>query len=293
MRHRLTPAALVVLLCLGASPDATANSSGAARIEEIRALFKKLEAASSGPAPVDKLNKVESASWSRLQAWELKGGKSTRLRKLLVTRSDGSTTLERSFFFQGESLFFAFYVTTEQGSDTEPGKQEERLYFAKNGGLLRWQHNEERRPIDGHAIRWGAQARSDAKVAKALASGKGGTKGFEPVTCIVGHKRCQPMAGDCEMHFRVEYSLFPPPGLPVQEDLCSTSPWFAGYSQSCAFKQKGQALVVTRSGQEECGDSPGCDPHFREDKELALSPEMGRVEQCATLEEEEKKDEAP
>lgn len=149
----MIPAAVVVLLSLGLPLEATAKPAKQARIEEIRALFAKLEAASQGPAPVERKNKAEDATWSQLKAWDLTASKSLKLSKIVITQTGGSSTLERSFFFQGESLFFAFYVITAQGSGTEPQKQEERLYFAKNGHLIRWQHNEGRKTLDGNAYR--------------------------------------------------------------------------------------------------------------------------------------------
>lgn len=287
MLSRAIPAALVVLLSLGIPLESSAKSAKEARIEEIRALFAKLEAASQVPAPVEKQNKAEDATWSQLKAWDLTAGKSPKLRKIVVTQSGGSSTLERSFFFQGESLFFAFYVTTAQGSGTEPQKQEERLYFAKNGNLIRWQHNEERKPLDGNAYRWGAQAQSDAKVAKSLAYGKDSKKRFEPLTCIIADSHCQSMGGDCSMHYVITYGLFPPPGVPVQDRICSTYPWFAGASQDCSLEVKGRVLVVTESGEQECGDDPDCHGDYTQEKKLPLSPEMGRVVNCETPDEEE------
>lgn len=290
-----SPPALLVLLWLGVPPDAAAKSAEVARVEEIRALFQKIEAMSKTPAPVNKQNQEEGATWSQLQAWELKAGKGPKLRKILVTRTDGSGTLERSFFFQGESLFFAYYVTTPPGSGAEPQKKEERLYFARNGDLIRWQHDQVRKPLDGHAWRWGAQAQSDAKVAKALASGKDLKERFEPLTCIISESDCQPGA-DCMRHFVIFVSLFTPPGVPGHRKLCSTSPWFAGYSHECSSVEvKGRELIVTQSGEQECPDSEedenaGCEPRFSEQKKIPLSPEMGRVVECKTPEKQEEEE---
>lgn len=287
MHSRLTPAVLACLVSLGMPSTAMAQPSEKARITEIRALFAKLEDASKAPASVDKQSSRSDASWSRLQAWEPKGAKDLKLRKIVVTSGGEPSKVERQLFFQGDALFFAFYVTTASGSAAAPEKQEERLYFEKNGQLIRWQHNEERKPIDGQAVRWGAQAQNDAKVAKALASGKASPKGFEPITCIVAQQECQPMAGDCDTQVRTNHSLLPPPGLPMKANICTSWPWYAGASQSCSFKQKGQVLEVTRSGEDECGEDPDCDGKFEEVEKLPLTPEMGRTVECELPERQE------
>ena len=76
-------------------------------------------------------------------------------------------------------------------------------------------------------------------------------------------------------------SRFPPPGLPVQKDLCTEQPWFAGQNVECSFIQEGLVLTVTESFQQTCADDDEtCAPEGSTSKEIALTPEMGRVEEC-------------
>ncbi|MFY0523844.1 hypothetical protein ACN28I_11955 [Archangium gephyra] len=274
--HRL----LALLLCLcvpfGALAQEEEENDLQPRLQEIRALFARLQEASKGPAPIDRKNKAARAQWHRLRAWEMTHEMDGRLRKIVVNSRDSGGEVERSFFLKGDSLFFAFYVTTKARQ-----KDEERLYFDAEGRPIQWQHNKDIRARDGHALRWGEQARSDAKVAVALADGKAGSARFEPITCVVGDTEFRvDLPGD---YRTTEYSLFPPAGLPVQKNLCMSSPWYAGQTTSCSFTQEGRTLKVTQSFQQTCDDGE-CDREGSHTKTLSLSPEMGRVEECPVRE---------
>ncbi|MFP2909228.1 hypothetical protein ACLESD_30145 [Pyxidicoccus sp. 3LFB2] len=309
--------ALLLLLSLGGSPPAAAQDAGVedaaraqaehvarmeanaryeaqarleaeqearaeleARIREIRGLFTRLQVEGAMPPRVDVRNPVRQAGWSRLQGWELSPDKDTRLRKLLVTSREGDTDIERTFFFKNNVLFFAFYSTAPRGSARGRAPSEERLYFHGNDAeLLRWQHDDKVQPLDGHAIRWGEQARRDASIAVELAAQQDGKKRFEPITCIVGTTACRMDGMLCE----TTYALFPPAGLPVKQELCMSYPWYAGGSRSCAFSHVGNTLEVTEGGEEECGDVEGCEPRYSEVKTLPLRREMGRVVTCPGL----------
>ena len=251
-----------------------------ARIQEIRGLFTRLQVESAMPPRVEVRNPMQQAGWSRLQSWELAVGKDTRLRKLTVTSREGASELEREFFFKNDALFFAFYSTTPKGSGNARAPSEDRLYFqTKDAEIIRWQHDDNVQPLDGHAIRWGEQARLDAKVAVELASTQDGTKKFEPITCIVGTTACRREGLLCE----TTYALFPPAGLPVRNELCMSQPWYAGGSKRCTFVQAGNSLEVTAGGEQECGDVEACEPRYSEVKTLPLRREMGRVVECGGL----------
>lgn len=253
-----------------------ARAEAAARIQEIRGLFTRLQVESATPPRIDVRNPARQAGWSRLQGWELSTDKDTRLRKLVVT----SREVEREFFFKNDALFFAFYSITPKGGGKARAPSEERLYFqGEDAALLRWQHDDKVQPMDGHAIRWGEQARLDARVAVELASQQDGTKKFEPVTCIVGTTACRMDGMLCE----TTYALFPPAGLPVRNELCMSHPWYAGGSRSCAFFQEGNKLEVTAGGEQECGAIQDCEPRYSEVKTLPLRREMGRVVECGGL----------
>ncbi len=269
---------LAVLLCLCGSSGALAQEEEKEdirpRIQEIRGLYAKLQEASKGPAPIDRKNKA-AAQWSRLRAWELTNEKDGRLRKVVVNSRDASGEVERSFYLKGDSLFFALYVTTSKARK----KDEERLYFDTLGVPIRWQHNKDIKGMDGHALRWGEQARSDAKVAVALVDGTDEAARFEPVTCVAGAGECrEDLPGN---YCTTTYALFPPAGLPVQKDLCMGSPWYAGQGTSCSFSQEGLTLTVTESWQQSCDDEdPSCANEGEETKTVSLTPEMGRVVEC-------------
>jgi hypothetical protein len=279
--------ALLLLLCLGVSHPAAgqdaeqeARAQLEARIREIRGLFTRLQVESATPPRMDVRNPARQAGWSRLQSWELSTDKDTRLRKLMVTSREGASERERQFFFQNDVLFFAFYATTPKGGGKARAPTEERLYFqGKDADIIRWQHDDKIQPLDGHAIRWGEQARHDARVAVELASAQDGAKKFEPITCIVGTTECRMDGMLCE----TTYALFPPAGLPMKPELCMSYPWYAGGSRSCAFSQSGNTLEVTKGGEEECGDVEDCEGRFSDVTTLPLRREMGRVVECRGL----------
>lgn len=58
-------------------------------------------------------------------------------------------------------------------------------------------------------------------------------------------------------------------------------PWFAGQNVTCSFEQKGLTLTVTESFQQTCADDDEtCASEGSKTKEVSLTPEMGRVEEC-------------
>jgi hypothetical protein len=253
-------------------------------LQKTRDLFAKMQAASKGPASIDRSNTSKQAQWYRLRSWvtQLPGDAPyVKLRKLVVNSRDASGEFERDFFFmRGPSntkdrLFFAYYVTTS-GSGQERTTNEERLYFDDDGIPVRWQHNQDIPKTDGHALRWGEQARSDAKVAVALADETDPKARFVPITCVADASEC--LGDPHEEHCSADYALFPPPGLPVQKDICVAYATYADRSQSCEFTQKGRTLIVTESYDEACDGQ--CSPHGSETKKISLTPEMGRVVQC-------------
>lgn len=285
MRQRSAGRLLVLLLSLGTPLGAQAQYEVPAavdiepRLKEIRALFAKLQEASKAPARIDKKSKAAPAQWYRLQAWELAVKPDVTLLRLVVSSRDTSGELERHFFLKGDELFFAHYVRHSRGGAQERKRDEERMYFDDAGVPIRWQHNKDVQPLDGHAYRWGEQARSDAKVALALAGDQVSTARFEPITCVVGTTKCTGEHGG--NYCTTKNSLFPPPGLPIQKDLCMNQPWFAGQNVTCAFEQKGLTLLVTESFQQTCADDDEtCASEGSKTKEVSLTPEMGRVEEC-------------
>jgi hypothetical protein len=246
------------------------------RIQEIRALYTKVQETTKGPASIDLKNKEAKAPWYRLRAWEVKDGPDKGFRKVVVNSRDGSREVERSFYLKDNDLFFALYVTTQARK-----KDEERLYYDAVGDPIRWQHNKDIRPQDGHALRWGEQAWSDAKVALALLDDSARTVRFTPITCVAPSTECRDMSPGT--YCVTKYDLVPPPGLPVQKEICSSSPWFAGQGTRCSFSQEGRTLTVTQSFQQSCSDDPECESEGASSKDIPLTPEMGRVEECPIL----------
>jgi hypothetical protein len=282
---------LAVLLCLGLPSGALAQTAEELqeeqqtheqevqrRIQEIRALYAKVQEASKRPAPVERKNTKAKAPWSRLRVWELKDGPDSRLRKVVINSRGASGEVERSFFLKDDTLFFALYVTTAKTGK----KDEERLYYDTGGDPIRWQHNPDIRPMDGHALRWGEQGWSDSRVALGLVDGKDDTHAvFEPITCAAGNTECRDMSPGT--YCVTKYDLVPPPGLPVQKEICSSSPWFAGQGTTCDFDQEDRTLTVTQHFQQSCSDNPDCESQGQTSKEISLSPEMGRVLKCPLL----------
>ena len=217
---------LVLLLWLGIPLGALAQEEERVditpRIKEIRELFAKLQEASKGPTSIDRKRKAEPAQWYRLRAWEMTVKPDARLRKLVVNSRDRSGELERSFYMQGNLLFFAHYVRTSPGSARERKRDEERMYFGNTGVPIRWQHNKDIQPMDGNAYRWGEQARSDAKVARALADDKASTARFEPITCVVGTTECTGEHGG--RYCTTDNSLFPPRAFPSRRISARSNP---------------------------------------------------------------------
>lgn len=275
---------LVLFLCLGMPLGALAQEEEEPvdiepRIKEIRNLFAKLQGASKGPATLDRKSKAAPAQWYRLRTWETALKPDVTLRKLVVNSRDKAGELERNFYLEGDALFFAHYVRTAPGTAKERKKDEERMYFSDTVVPIRWQHNQTIQPMDGHAFRWGEQARSDAKVALSLAGDKASTARFEPITCVVGDTECTGEHGG--NYCTTKNALFPPPGLPVEKDLCMESPWFAGQQTECSFDQEGLVLTVTESFQQACPDGDEhCESEGSKSKEIALTPEIGRVKEC-------------
>ncbi len=288
MLRRTARGLLALLLCLGVPLGARAQPEVEAedvelklRLQQIRALYAQLQEASKGPARIDKKSKAKPAQWYRLRAWETPDHPKGTLHKLVVSSRDKSGELERSFYLKDDLLFFAHYVRTSRGSAKERMRDEERMYFDLTTGTpIRWQHNNDIQDNDGHALRWGEQARSDAVVARALAGDDASTARFEPITCVVGDTKCTGEHGG--NYCTTKNALFPPPGLPVQEDLCMDQPWFAGQNVTCDFEQEGLTLTVTRSFQQVCPDGEeNCVSEGSESTTVDLSPEMGRVKECS------------
>lgn len=284
--HRL----LTLLLCLGIPLGAWAQDEEESppdiqpRLQEIRALFAKLQNTSKGLASIDTKSKAAPAQWYRLRAWEMAAEPKGKLRRLVVNSRDKSGELERDFYLKDDLLFFAHYVRTSPGSAKERKRDEERMYFDSTGTPIRWQHNEAIQPMDGHAYRWGEQARSDAKVALSLADAQDRTARFEPITCVVGVTKCTGEHGG--NYCTTNNSLFPPPGLPVQMNLCMDQPWFADMDVKCSFEQEGLKLTVTESFKQACpDDDENCESEGSKDTTIDLTREMGRVKECPVINE--------
>ncbi len=65
------------------------------RIQEIRALYAKVQEASKSPPSIDRKNAKARAPWYRLRAWVLETGPAQGLRKVVVKSRHASSDVER------------------------------------------------------------------------------------------------------------------------------------------------------------------------------------------------------
>lgn len=72
------------------------------RLQEIRALFAKLQNTSKGLASIDTKSKASPAQWYRLRAWEMAAEPKGKLRRLVVNSRDKSGELERDFYLKDD-----------------------------------------------------------------------------------------------------------------------------------------------------------------------------------------------